>query len=121
MDKGKNHKQGFSETETYTAPKWKRLERKQNHKEQEVLHSTSLRRSGLEIKGHEHSNKQRQVYHEDQDNIFVLAEVVSLPTRNNESPMLELLWDWEPTDKSGAWRFDPGTRSLSRVFNRNMA
>ena len=58
-------------------PKWKRLERKQNHKEQEVLHFTSLKRPGPEIEGNEHSNKRRQVYHEDQDNLFVLAEVVS--------------------------------------------
>ena len=43
------------------------------------------------------------------------------PARSHEYPMLELSWAWEPTDRAGAWRFDPGTRSLSRVPSRNMA
>lgn len=79
VDKGKNHNKVFSETESYTTPKWKRLERKQSPKEQEALHRTSLKRSGPETEGHEYCYKRRQVYHEDQDKLFVLAEAISQP------------------------------------------
>lgn len=64
MDEGKNKKQISSETESYTAPKWKRLERKQNHNDQDLLHYTSLKRYGLEIEGEGQCYKRRQVYHD---------------------------------------------------------
>ena len=79
MGKGKNQKQVSSETESYTAPKWKRLERKQNHKDQEVLHCTSLKRSGLETEGEGKYYKWRQVYHDDQEKFYELAEAAFQP------------------------------------------
>ena len=42
------------------------------------------------------------------------------PARSNESPVLELSRAWELGDRSGAWRFNPGTRSFSCVLGRNM-
>ena len=43
------------------------------------------------------------------------------PAKNYESHLLELSGAWEPADKSGALRAGPSTRSLGRVFSRNMA
>lgn len=81
MDKGKNHKpqEVSSEPKAYTAPKWKKLARKQNCENQEVLPFTSQKQSGPETDEHEQSNKRGQVFHENQENFYVLAEAVSQP------------------------------------------
>ena len=47
--------------------------------------------------------------------------LVPSPAKIYESLVLELPEAWEPANSLGAWRFGPSTRSLGRVFSRDMA
>ena len=42
------------------------------------------------------------------------------PAKHYELPSMELSWAWEPAYREGAWRFDPGKRSLCLVHSRDM-
>ena len=46
-----------------------------------------------------------------------MAEVDGQPARSNESPILELLGAWKPSNKTGAQGFNPGTRSFSCILS----
>ena len=46
--------------------------------------------------------------------------LVLSPAKIYESHLLELSGAWKPADSSGAWRIGSSTRSLGRVFSRNI-
>ena len=78
------------------------------------------KRSFMEVDGSEVQNKKRLVLYNSKT-ILPVAEADDQPAKSNESPMLELSGAWEPSDRTGARGFNPGTRSFSCVLSRNMA
>ena len=106
----------------YSSPKtWKRTDsivnKKSGDSSDEVCYSS--KQSHMDVDCYELPSKRRQFFMTGRKRVEWWRLVPS-PAIINECPMLELSGAWEPSDRTGAWGFNPDTRSLSCVLNRNM-